>query len=154
MGQPSGESSQVRRHRAEVSARLAFSRNTASSAPTLQNQLIFLDDLLTAKEGDGIEDTASGDPNLNNDIRTTMQRIAADPRFKDLRTNHKDDQVPEFSTVWGYLENHTHKWTEDDGRMKRLQHGCNLNKVHGWMQDVELDYKRCLGGENHNSDSY
>ena len=149
MGPPSGESSQVQRYRNEVSTRLAVSRAVASSTPTLQNQLIFLDDLLTAKEGDGIEETASGDPSLNSDIRTTMQRIAADPQFKDLKTNHKDDLVPDFSTVWGYLEKQAQKWKDDDNRWTRLEHGLNLNKVHGWMQDVELDRKRCLGGENH-----
>ena len=154
MGEPSRDSPQLRRYRAEVSSRLAVSRDMVSWEPTLRNQLVFLNELLTAKEGDGIEQTASGFPNLNTDIRTTMQRIAADPRFKDLRTNHKDDEVPEFSTVWGYLERHTEKWKDDDDRMTRLQHGCNLNKVHGWMRDIELDGKRCLGGENHYSDSY
>ena len=154
MGEPSGKKSQVRRYLDEVNIRLAVSRDVVSSSPTLQNQLLFLDDLLTAKEGDGIEETASGQPNLNSDIRTTMQRIAADPRFKDLKTNRKDDLAPEFSTLWGYLERHAQRWKDDDDRMTRLQHGCNLHKAHGWMQGVELDRKRCLGGENHNSDNY
>lgn len=153
MGEPANEISQHRRYLAEVSTRLAVSRKTASSSPTLQNQLLFLDDLLTAKEGDAIE-TASGFPNLNSDIRTTMQRIAADPRFKDLTSNHKDDRAPEFSKGWAWLEGLTQEWKEDDDQMTRLQHGCKLHEVHIWMQDVELDYKRCLGGKNRHSNSY
>ena len=149
----SDELAQHRRHLAEVSTRLAVSRETASSAPTLQNQLLFLDDLLTAKEGDAI-DTTSGFPNLNSDIRTTMQHIAADPRFKDLTSNHKDDRAPEFSKGWACLEGLTQEWKDDDDQIARLQHGCKLHEVHGWTQDVELDYKRCLGGKNHNSNSY
>ena len=154
MSQHSDELSQARRHCAEVNARLAVSRSTAASSPTLQNQLLFLDDLLTAKEGDAIEETELGSPNLNSDIRTTMQRIAADPRFKDLKSNHKDDDAPEFSNGWASLEKLTQSWKDDDDRMTRLQHGCHLHEAHLWIQDIELDYKRCLGGENRHSDSY
>ena len=154
MSQYPDELSQARRHRAEVNARIAVSRSTAASSPTLQNQLIFLDDLLTAKEGDAIEDTEYGSPNLNSDIRTTMQRVAADPRFKDLKSNHKDDAAPEFSEGWAALEGLTQNWKDDDDRLTRLQNGCHLHHAHRWLQDVELDYKRCLGGENRHSDSY
>ncbi|KAL8790266.1 MAG: hypothetical protein Q9195_006424 [Heterodermia aff. obscurata] len=129
MGEPSNVDSQLRRHLDEVSSRLAVSRAVASSSPTLKNQLIFLDDLLTAKEGDGIEDTATGLPNLNSDIRATMQRIAADLRFPDLMTSCKDDSAPEFPKVWGYLEKQAQTWKDDDDRMTRLQHGENIVQI-------------------------
>lgn len=84
-----------------------------------------------------------------------MLRCRDHARFPDLKIGEegrhgREGGAPEFGTVWAMLERLVREWKEGAGRMRRLQEGCNLNKMLFWLLNVELDGESCVvkdGGE-------
>lgn len=144
----SGSSSKdhTRRFLDEVDAKVTSStlRSTSSETQTLPDLIIRLLDFLQAKASDGIDETESGRPGLNRDIRTVMEQVKAHPRFKDLKIDDYHGTAPEFEKVWMMLEKHAQGWKDDGSRQTRLQEGIELHKVFSWIQNAELDGKYCV----------